>query len=40
VVLVEHQAVETHLLRVDFFVEIAVVELSAELRVVISIAQA
>ena len=37
--LVQHQAVEAHLLGVDLLVEIAVVELGADPRVVAAIAQ-
>ena len=40
VVLVEHEAVEAHLLGVDFFVQVAVVEVGAELSVVDFVADA
>ena len=37
--LVEHQRVEAHLLGVDFLVEVAVVELRADVRVVRGVAR-
>ena len=40
VMLVEHEAVEAHLLGVDLFVEVAVIEVGAEFRVVLLVADA